>query len=230
MDFEGILCDNVSLNGSGRLSRRGRGNRSLCGRSACRLLSVGVHCDSPQTIIPPSGCSRLSSLLQPRLTGDKLLLSPPQPPEAVRPPRDLLTWSAELAYGGAPRLVVDAAQAAAFGHAPGGAAGPAVPLLGRVVEVHVGGALRQVLAVVAQAVLGDLDGVEVALRTPLGGQRNAWAEGEGRTGWKRFDTVFEMRERGRVPNRPLVPDSQSLCGALCSEQGGDFEHSQRFLF
>lgn len=79
---------------------------------------------------------------------------------------------------------MDVAQAATFGHAPGGAAGPAVLLLGRVVELHVGGALGQVLAVVAQAVLGDLDGVEVALRTPLGGERNAWAwmERGGREG------------------------------------------------
>lgn len=167
-------------------------------------LSPPVPRYSPWTTFPPSGCSCLSSLLQPRLTGDKLLLSPPpprSPPEAVGPPRDVLTWSAELAHGGAPRLVVDAAQAATFGHAPGGGAGPAVPLLGRVVELHVGGPLRQVLAVVAQAVLGDLDGVEVALRTPLGGQRNAWAEGtRGRKGGKerlvKVGHVFKMRERG----------------------------------
>lgn len=81
--------------------------------------------------------------------------------------------SAELAHGGSSELVVDTAQAATLRHAPGGGAGPAVPLLGRVVDLHVGRALCQVLAVVAQAVLGDLDGVEVALRTPLSGQRHA---------------------------------------------------------
>jgi len=69
---------------------------------------------------------------------------------------------------------VDAAQAAALWHAPGRRAGPAVSVLRRVVDLHVGGALRQVLAVVAQAVLSDLDGVEVALRAPLRGQRHAW--------------------------------------------------------
>lgn len=71
---------------------------------------------------------------------------------------------------------MDTAQAATFRHAPGDGAGPAVPLLGRVVDLHVGWALRQVLAVVAQAILGDLDGVEVALRTPLSGQRHAWVD------------------------------------------------------
>lgn len=72
---------------------------------------------------------------------------------------------------------MDAAQAAPLGHAPGRRAGPAVPLLGRVVHLHVRRPLRQVLAVVAEAVLGDLDGVEIALRAPLGGQRHAWGRG-----------------------------------------------------
>ena len=66
---------------------------------------------------------------------------------------------------------MDSRQAAALGHTPGAWAGrPAVPLFGRVVHLHVGGALRQVLAVVAQTVLGNLDGVEVALGAPLGGE------------------------------------------------------------
>lgn len=69
---------------------------------------------------------------------------------------------------------MDAAQAAAFWHTPGGCAGPAVSLLRRIVDLHVGGPLGQVFAVMAQAVLGDLDGVEVALRAPLGGERHAW--------------------------------------------------------
>lgn len=72
---------------------------------------------------------------------------------------------------------MDAAERAAFGHAPRRRAGAAVSLLGRVVDLHVGRAFGQVFAVMAQAVLGDLDGVEVALGAPLGGQRHAW---EGR--------------------------------------------------
>lgn len=74
---------------------------------------------------------------------------------------------------------MDAAEDAALGRGPGRGAGPAVPVLGRVVDLHVGGALRQVFAVVAQAVLGDLDGVEVSLRAPLGGERDAWEGGAG---------------------------------------------------
>lgn len=69
---------------------------------------------------------------------------------------------------------MDTAQAAAFWHTPGGCAGPAVSLLRCVVDLHVGRALGQVFAVVAQAVLGDLDGVEVALRAPLSGERHTW--------------------------------------------------------
>jgi len=83
------------------------------------------------------------------------------------------TWSTELTHGRGSGLVVDTAEDAPFGHAPGGGAGPAVSVLGRIVDLHVGGALRQVLAVVAQAILSDLDGVEVSLRTPLCGQRHA---------------------------------------------------------
>lgn len=39
-----------------------------------------------------------------------------------------------------------------------------------------GRALGQVFAVMAQAVLSDLDGVEVALRSPLSGQGHTWVE------------------------------------------------------
>lgn len=84
---------------------------------------------------------------------------------------DIPTWCAELADRGGARLVVDAAEGTALGNGPG--AGAAVTLLRRVVHLHVRRALRQVLAVVAQAVLGDLDGVEVALWSPLGGQRHS---------------------------------------------------------
>lgn len=73
---------------------------------------------------------------------------------------------------------MDTAQAAAFRHTPGGCAGPAVSLLRCVVDLHVGRALGQVLAVVAQAVLGDLDGVEVALGAPLSGERHTWLKKE----------------------------------------------------
>lgn len=69
---------------------------------------------------------------------------------------------------------MDTAQAAAFWHTPGGCAGPAVSLLRRIVYLHMGRALGQVLAVMAQAILGDLDGVEVPLRAPLSGQRHTW--------------------------------------------------------
>lgn len=84
------------------------------------------------------------------------------------------TLSVELAHGGGPGLVMDTAQAAAFWHTPGGCDGPAVSLLRRIVDLHVGGALGQVFAVMAQAILGDLDGVEVALRAPLSGEGHAW--------------------------------------------------------
>lgn len=84
------------------------------------------------------------------------------------------TLSVELAHGGSPGLVMDTAQTAAFWHTPGGCDGPAVSLLRRIIDLHVGGALGQVFAVMAQAILGDLDGVEVALRAPLSGERHAW--------------------------------------------------------
>ena len=96
-----------------------------------------------------------------------------------------LTGGAELSDGGSACLVVHAAQAAALGHSPGGAGGrPAVPallvlVLRRVVHLHTGRVLRQVLAVVAEAVLGDLDGIKVALGTPLGGEGHAWEKREG---------------------------------------------------
>lgn len=86
----------------------------------------------------------------------------------------LHTLSVELTHGGSPGLVLDTAQTAALWHTPGGCAGAAVSLLRRIIDLHVGGALGQVFAVMAQAVLGDLDGVEVALRAPLSGERHAW--------------------------------------------------------
>lgn len=91
----------------------------------------------------------------------------------------LRTWSAELTHGGSSGLVVDAAEAATSRHTPGGRAGPAVSLLGRVVNLHMGRALGQVFAVMAQAILGDLDGIKVALRAPLGGQGHTCVWGEG---------------------------------------------------
>lgn len=84
----------------------------------------------------------------------------------------LRTQSAELTHRGRSGLVVDTAEAATFRHTPGSRAGPAVPLLGCVVNLHAGSTLSQVLAVMAQTILGNLDGVEVALRTPLSGQRH----------------------------------------------------------
>lgn len=71
---------------------------------------------------------------------------------------------------------MDTAETATFRHTPGGCAGPAVSLLRRIVNLHMGRALGQVFAVMAQAVLGNLDGVEVALRAPLSGQRHTWVE------------------------------------------------------
>ena len=88
----------------------------------------------------------------------------------------LLTWSTELTHGGSSGLVVDTAESTTFRHTPGCRAGPAVSLLRGVVDLHVGRALRQVFAVMAQTVLGNLDGVEVALRAPLGGERHAWVK------------------------------------------------------
>lgn len=88
----------------------------------------------------------------------------------------LHTWSTELTHGGGSGLVVDTAETATFWHTPGRCAGPAVSLLGCVVDLHVGRALGQVFTVVAQAILSNLDGVEVALRTPLSGQRHTWVE------------------------------------------------------
>lgn len=81
--------------------------------------------------------------------------------------KGLHTWSTELTHGGSSGLVRDAAETATFRHTPGRRAGPAVSLLGGVVDLNVGRALGQVFAVMAQAVLGDLNGVEVALRAPL---------------------------------------------------------------
>lgn len=72
---------------------------------------------------------------------------------------------------------MDAAQTATSWHTPGGCAGPAVSLLGRIVNLHMGRALGQVFAVMAQAILGDLDGIKVALRAPLGGQRHTCGGG-----------------------------------------------------
>lgn len=71
---------------------------------------------------------------------------------------------------------MDTAETATFRHTPGRCAGSAVSLLGCIVDLHVGRALGQVFAVVAQAILSDLNGVEVALRAPLSGQRHAWVE------------------------------------------------------
>lgn len=82
----------------------------------------------------------------------------------------LHTWSTELTHGGSSGLVVDTAETATFWNAPGRRAGPAVSLLGGIVDLHMRGALGQVLAVMAQAVLSNLDGVEVALRAPLSRQ------------------------------------------------------------
>lgn len=68
---------------------------------------------------------------------------------------------------------MDTTQAATFRHTPGRGADPAVLLLGCVVDLDVGSALSQVFAVMAQTVLGNLDGIEVTLRAPLGGERHA---------------------------------------------------------
>lgn len=143
-------------------------NLSSCGGSTVNRHSLPVFlhcgCDSPQTIILSWGCSCISSLLQPQLTGDKLLALRPSGLMGGRH-----TWSTELTHGGSSGLVVHAAETATFRHTPGRWAGPAVSLLGCVVDLYVGRALGQVFAVMAQAILSNLDGVEVALRAPLGG-------------------------------------------------------------
>lgn len=110
-------------------------------------------------------------MLQPQLTRDKLLA---QRPSGLM--EGLNTWSAELPHGGSPGLVIDAAEPATFRYTPGRGVGSAVPLLRRVIDINVGSALGQVFAVMAQTVLGNLDGVKVALRAPLSGQRHAWVE------------------------------------------------------
>lgn len=79
-------------------------------------------------------------------------------------------------HGGSSGLVVDMAEAATFWHNPWGCADPAVSLLSRIIDLHMGRSLSQIFAVMAQAILGNLDGVEVALRAPLGGQRHTWVE------------------------------------------------------
>ncbi len=84
----------------------------------------------------------------------------------------LHTWSTELTHGGSSGLVVDTAKAATLRNTPGRRAGPTISLLGCVVDLHMGRALGQVFAVMTQAILSNLDGVEVALRAPLGRQRH----------------------------------------------------------
>lgn len=88
----------------------------------------------------------------------------------------LLTWSGELTHRGSSALVVYTAEAATFWHTPQSWAGPTVSLLSCIVDLHMGRALSQVFAVMAQTVLGNLNGVEVALRAPLSGQRHAWED------------------------------------------------------
>lgn len=60
-------------------------------------------------------------------------------------------------------------KGAALGHDPLGCPAAPVLLLSRFVHLDVRGLLCQVFAVVTQPVLCDLDGIEVALRSPLGG-------------------------------------------------------------
>lgn len=72
-------------------------------------------------------------------------------------------------------LVVDTADAAAFGCRPG-CCGTTVSVLSSVIDLHMGRPLSQVFAVMAQAILSDLDGIKVALRTPLRGQRHTWGK------------------------------------------------------
>lgn len=124
-----------------------------------------------QSIMLSWGYCCISSLLQPMLTGDKLL--------ALRPygqMEGLHTWSTELTHRGRSALVMDTAETATFWRTPGHCGGPAVSLLGCVVDLHVRSALSQVFAVMAQTVLGNLDGIEVTLRAPLSWQRHACME------------------------------------------------------
>lgn len=88
------------------------------------------------------------------------------------------TWSAEQTHRGRSCLVMDTTQAATFWHTPGRCADPAVLFLGRVVDLHMWSTLSQVFAVMAQTVLGNLDGIEVTLRAPLSGERHACEEKE----------------------------------------------------
>lgn len=74
---------------------------------------------------------------------------------------------------------MDTAETAAFRNGPQCGAGPAVSLLSCVIDLRVGRALCQVFAVMTQPILGNLDGIEVALRAPLGGQRHTWEERRG---------------------------------------------------
>ena len=78
-----------------------------------------------------------------------------------------LTWGTELSGGGGPRGVQEFSEGTSLGDRPW--TGASSGSLGPVVQLHAGGALRQVLAVVAQAILGDLNRVEVALWAPLCG-------------------------------------------------------------
>lgn len=75
------------------------------------------------------------------------------------------TWSVKQADGGGPGLVVARGESAALGNTP--RVGLAVVLLSRVIHLHVGGSLRQVLTEVTQTILRYLNGIEITLRTPL---------------------------------------------------------------
>lgn len=75
------------------------------------------------------------------------------------------TWSVKQADGGGAGLVVACGESAALGDTPG--AWLAVGLLSRVIHLHVGGSLRQVLTEVTQTILRYLNGIEITLRTPL---------------------------------------------------------------
>lgn len=86
----------------------------------------------------------------------------------------LHTWSTELTHRGEPGVVIDTAVNTTFRHTPLSCAHPAVPVLGCIVDFNMRCSLRQVFAVMTEAVLGDLDGVEVALRPPLSRQRDTW--------------------------------------------------------
>lgn len=84
----------------------------------------------------------------------------------------LLTWRSELTHIGSTGCFVDTAHTAAIRHTPFGSASLVLCLLGCIIDSHSGWVLSQVFAVMAQAVLGNLDGVEVALRAPLSRQRH----------------------------------------------------------